>query len=173
MYWFIALSLVSHVAVSQRFYHPQYTSHWEVGQIVNTTSGAFRGHASTWVGNEEVSEYLGIPYATPPLDQLRFAPPQAFQPSTTWVRDAANYSNDCIQYLGGINSSVLANPLVIAYGEAMGGGLPGQPHNYSEDCLGVNVWTKPQTGEKRKAVMAWIYGGGWHSSQSAAFHADT
>jgi cholinesterase len=29
----------------------------------------------------------------------------------------------------------------------------------SEDCLTLNVWTKPQSGEKKKAVMLWIYGG--------------
>jgi cholinesterase len=28
---------------------------------------------------------------------------------------------------------------------------------YDEDCLAVNVWTKPQTGEKAKAVLLWIY----------------
>ena len=33
----------------------------------------------------------------------------------------------------------------------------------SEDCLTLNVWTKPQTGEKRKAVLLWIHGGGWQS----------
>jgi len=31
----------------------------------------------------------------------------------------------------------------------------------SEDCLFLNVWTKPQSGEKKKAVMVWIYGGGF------------
>lgn len=30
----------------------------------------------------------------------------------------------------------------------------------SEDCLFLNVWTKPQSGEKKKAVMIWIHGGG-------------
>ena len=30
----------------------------------------------------------------------------------------------------------------------------------SEDCLTLNVWTKPQSGEKKKAVLFWIYGGG-------------
>ena len=30
----------------------------------------------------------------------------------------------------------------------------------SEDCLSVNVWTKPQTGEANKAVLFWIFGGG-------------
>jgi hypothetical protein len=29
-----------------------------------------------------------------------------------------------------------------------------------EDCLYLNIWSKPQTGEKKKAVMIWIYGGG-------------
>ena len=34
---------------------------------------------------------------------------------------------------------------------------------YSEDCLTLNVWTKPQTGESKKAVLFWIYGGGYSS----------
>ena len=51
---------------------PGYASGWQVGQEVSTTSGRVKGHAATWAGNEEVSEYLGIPYATPPLGALRF-----------------------------------------------------------------------------------------------------
>lgn len=31
---------------------------------------------------------------------------------------------------------------------------------YSEDCLSLNVWTKPQSGEQSKAVLFWIFGGG-------------
>ena len=34
----------------------------------------------------------------------------------------------------------------------------------SEDCLTVNIWTKPQTGEAKKAVLFWIYGGGKYLS---------
>jgi cholinesterase len=30
-----------------------------------------------------------------------------------------------------------------------------------EDCLTLNIWTKPQTGEQGKAVMLWIYGGAY------------
>jgi carboxylesterase type B len=43
---------------------------------------------------------------------------------------------------------------------------------FSEDCLTLNVWTKPQTGEKKKAVMVWIYGGGFNTgnSQSPAYN---
>jgi cholinesterase len=38
---------------------------------------------------------------------------------------------------------------------------------YSEDCLYLNVWTKPQTGEKKKAVMIWLYGGGFNSGSGS------
>ena len=36
-------------------------------------------------------------------------------------------------------------------------------HIQSEDFLTLNVWTKPQVGEKKKAVLVWIYGGGFQS----------
>lgn len=46
---------------------------WTVGQIVNTTSGPVAGHAaSNYTG---VSEYLGIPYAQPPIGDLRWQAP--------------------------------------------------------------------------------------------------
>lgn len=42
----------------------------------------------------------------------------------------------------------------------------------SEDCLYLNVWTKPQVGEKKKAVMVHFYGGAFNtgSSSVAAYH---
>lgn len=39
---------------------------------------------------------------------------------------------------------------------------------FSEDCLTLNVWTAPQKGEKKKAVLVWIYGGGFATGSSAA-----
>ena len=47
----------------------------------------------------------------------------------------------------------------------MGGGSAQDPHKYSEDCLTVNVWTKP-TSQANKAVMVWIYGGGMYLAPS-------
>jgi cholinesterase len=38
---------------------------------------------------------------------------------------------------------------------------------YDEDCLNLNVWTKPQVGEAKKAVLVWLYGGGFSSGSSA------
>ena len=54
---------------------------WSGSAPVNTSSGAITGHAAT--NKTDVLEYLGIPYAQPPVGQLRFAPPQpytSFQP---------------------------------------------------------------------------------------------
>lgn len=38
---------------------------------------------------------------------------------------------------------------------------------YSEDCLFLNVWTKPQVGDSKKAVLLWIYGGGFSGGTSS------
>jgi carboxylesterase type B len=40
------------------------------------------------------------------------------------------------------------------------GNIGASENAQSEDCLTLNLWTKPQAGEKKKAVLAWIYGGG-------------
>jgi cholinesterase len=45
--------------------------------------------------------------------------------------------------------------------------LAGFGNNISEDCLTINVWTKPQVGEPKKAVLLWIYGGAFTSGSSA------
>jgi len=38
---------------------------------------------------------------------------------------------------------------------------------FSEDCLTLNIWTKPQAGEKEKAVLVWLYGGGYNTGSSS------
>uniref|UniRef100_A0A0N4ZZS2 Acetylcholinesterase n=1 Tax=Parastrongyloides trichosuri TaxID=131310 RepID=A0A0N4ZZS2_PARTI len=73
----------------------------------------------------KVDEYLGIPYAKPPVGSLRFMPPvKADYPNTTV--NASNLAKSCPQYL--FNTSVYAldywNP----------------PNDFSEDCLQFNMW---------------------------------
>jgi hypothetical protein len=70
---------------------PQAAGTWYVGQTVKTSSGSIEGHASTW--KSDVSEYLGIPYAQPPVGPLRFAAPQKYTGSGT-VK-ASKFSPDC------------------------------------------------------------------------------
>jgi cholinesterase len=48
---------------------------WKVGNSVKTTSGTIIGQASKW--QPAVSEYLGIPFAKPPIGDLRWAAPQS------------------------------------------------------------------------------------------------
>jgi len=49
---------------------------WDIGQTVSTSSGNIQGHPDSSAPN--VSEYLGIPFAVPPVGSLRFTPPQPY-----------------------------------------------------------------------------------------------
>jgi len=56
---------------------------WQVGQTVKTTSGTIVGHASSW--KTQVSEYLGVPFAKPPVGDLRWAAPAAITDSSKTI----------------------------------------------------------------------------------------
>jgi para-nitrobenzyl esterase len=91
------------------------------------------------VGEEgAVRVYRGIPYAAPPVGELRWRPPQ---PSERWhgVLQATEFGAPCTQL-----------------GRPDRPPMPGQ----SEDCLFLNVWTAAETAEARRPVMVWIHGGG-------------
>ena len=114
---------------------------------VKTSNGAVTGHR---VG--KVNEYLGIPYAQPPLGDLRFAAPQKYVGNKPYV--AANYGNDCpqtpsapVDYPGFTPQA----PRIISYFAASAGTPQG------EDCLTLNVWTNPSKCDK--PVVVFFYGG--------------
>lgn len=65
-----------------------------VGQGVVTSSGLVVGHASTH--QPDVSEYLGIPFAKPPIGDLRFAAPQEFT-SCNFIRASNFVSSYCYE----------------------------------------------------------------------------
>jgi Carboxylesterase family len=72
--------------------------------------------------------------------------------------DCPQIIQDLVKFVETNTSSLSALPSeLLALGEALGGGAG---HTFNEDCLTLNVWTKPQIGEQKKAVMVWIYGGG-------------
>ncbi|KAF2402559.1 alpha/beta-hydrolase [Trichodelitschia bisporula] len=114
-------------------------SSWAVGQGVRTRSGF------TVTGRKgrlapEVSEYLGVPYAAPPVGNLRWKPPQPYKGNGTIK--ATDFGPSCPSR-DAISSKT-----------------------QDEDCLTLNIWTKMQTGEKAKAVLVSIYGGGFNVGES-------
>jgi len=107
---------------------------------VQTQFGPVRGSGS------DVVAFKGIPYAAPPVGELRWRPPE---PPARWtdIRDATQFGPICPQS-GGIaprgrtNASPLAQPS-------------------SEDCLTLNVWTPAKSSGGKLAVMVWLHGGGF------------
>jgi hypothetical protein len=71
-------SLFLGVAACAGSIHALETSqtNWTVGQVVQTSSGPVSGHPASV--NTDVSEYLGIPFAVPPVGNLRWQPPQLY-----------------------------------------------------------------------------------------------
>ncbi len=108
------------------------------GPIVHTDKGDVEGSAKT----AGVESFLGIPFAAPPVGDLRWRAPQ---PAAAWlsVRTTTAYSKDCIQ-----------EPQTYPPG-------PGFNNPASEDCLYLNIWRPAVATKKPLPVMVWIYGGAW------------
>lgn len=86
-----------------------------------------------------VRSFKGIPYAAPPVGDLRWKPPVAVK---AWdgVREAAVWGPRCVQ-------SDRLGPLDPAN------------NRMDEDCLYLNIWTPAQAGQSPLPVMVWIHGG--------------
>jgi para-nitrobenzyl esterase len=103
---------------------------------VRTTSGILSGEM-----DGGISTFKGVPYAQPPVGELRWAPPQP----VAWdgVRAATSFGPPCLQATHADGTT------------PNGGGVAGPT---SEDCLYLNVWTP--AGAQNAPVMVWFYGGG-------------
>jgi len=115
---------------------------------VRIDSGLISGAAD----KSGVTAYLGIPFASPPVGQLRWRPPQ---PAGHWqgVREADHFGASCMQ-------------------DEPGSRLPWTEEfmtqgAISEDCLFVNVWTGAKSAGEKRAVMVFIYGGGFSEGSSS------
>jgi para-nitrobenzyl esterase len=101
--------------------------------VVATEKGCVRGES---LGAVKI--FRGIPYAAPPVGNLRWKAPQE-HPSWDGVRDATQFGKSCPQ-------------------------LPGTIFRYQletdEDCLSLNIWTPKIDPNAKLPVMVWIHGGG-------------
>lgn len=97
-------------------------------------SGTLRGREA-----DGIKSFKGIPYAAPPVGELRWRAPAA---PTAWsgVREADQYGSDCVQNRVSWDKTQSAQPT-------------------SEDCLTLNVWAP--AAAKKAPVMVWIHGGGF------------
>jgi para-nitrobenzyl esterase len=103
--------------------------------IVETQYGKMQGTKSG-----PVFVWKGIPFAQPPLEDLRFRAPQAPNP-WTGVRDATTFG------LASVQSGRMMQRLFSATPEPSG-----------ENCLFLNIWS-PRADDKRRPVLFWIHGG--------------
>ncbi|KIM99541.1 hypothetical protein OIDMADRAFT_91883, partial [Oidiodendron maius Zn] len=138
-------------------------ANWTVGQVVQTSSGPVTGHPAS--NSTDVSEYLGIPFAVPPLGDLRWTAPQRF--NGTDPINGTSFGFSCPIATSTSGSAPTLQPLnVTQSGLEVLALLAQVGDKFSEDCLTINVWTKPQTGDPQKAVLVWIYGGGFSTGNS-------
>ena len=95
-----------------------------------------------------VAAFKGIPFAAPPLHDLRW---QAPQPVVPWVgtRKADAFGPSPMQ-------------------DAAWALIMGSSASISEDCLYLNVWTPAKSPAEKRPVMVWIYGGGFNSGMTSA-----
>jgi para-nitrobenzyl esterase len=113
------------------------TARADGGPEAKTSAGKIVGKMSA---DGAIREFLGVPYAAPPVGTLRWRAPQA---SAKWpgTKATTDFGSRCMQ--PNVNADMIFHD-------------PGQ----SEDCLTLNVWAPKASKGAKLPVMVWIYGAG-------------
>lgn len=108
-------------------------------QQVTTSYGAVQGATSDLESG--VTVYKGIPFATPPVGELRWTAPTS-PANWTGILNATSFGADCAQTYSAL------------------GLFSSGSYDISEDCLYLNIWTPSNaTSTSNLPVFLWIYGG--------------
>lgn len=118
-------------------------------KIIKIDGGSISGGQST---DGKISFYKGIPFAAPPINDLRWKAPH---PVKAWdsVLECKTFGASPMQGKP-VPFSMWSQEFLI----------PEKPIN--EDCLYLNVWTGAKSGKEKRPVLVWIYGGGFGSGGS-------
>ena len=133
--------------------------------LVNTTSGLVQGYIDN--SYPSVRQFKGIPYAQPPVGDLRFVAPQPLTAPSSQTIDGTKSVLACPQWASNVSTvfNTDANP---GFGIDVG---------WAEDCLKVTVWAPTEDscekGDEGLPVFVWIHGGGEASSPSSVTNATT
>jgi para-nitrobenzyl esterase len=125
-------------------------AHADIKQPVKTADGLISGTPGKEPG---VTAFKGIPFAAPPVGNLRWKAPE---PAAKWtgVRDGSKYGKVCMQQPG----KGRVNPAT---------DMPDSP-GMSEDCLYLNLWTAAKAAGEKRPVMVWLYGGAYAEGGGSA-----
>lgn len=123
-------------------------------KLVKTNSGKIRGLLVPINSRSNIEQYIGIPYAEPPIGNLRFARPLLKRPWAPEILNAVHYGPACPQLLWFLRSYSFQDSF----------------NNTSEDCLYLNVFV-PENDHtsKRFPVMIWVHGGAYRYGSGSEY----
>ncbi len=119
-----------------------FSLHAAINDPVRTDSGMVLGINGT---NPDITVFKGLPFAAPPVGELRWRAPKPVAP---WngVRKADAFGPMCMQAAG----------------------RGGAAAKMSEDCLYLNVWTAAKSPSEKRPVLLWIHPGGYTSGSGSS-----
>lgn len=130
---------------------------------VETTSGTLKGFINQTTPN--VAQFLGIPYAEPPVGDRRWLPAERKSKANGTI-DVTRFGPACPQF----DTDVDVAPNIFTVDVP---GFAPSPYDYqSEDCLSLSIWApwqeknSTQNATEPLPVIIWIYGGAFYQGSA-------
>lgn len=139
-------------------HHPLHDANFMANSlpVVSTPDGQLMGRLVSGYDKNKVFAFLGVPFASPPIGDLRF---KRTVPVPPWngVKRATDFPPNCLQVFPDFIRDVMK---------------PVNLSKMSEDCLYLNVWTPTLNPTAKKAVLVWIHGGAFQFGSASNFETD-